>query len=182
MALEESDLQLRQPQPAPALPSLNADAQFHRLLVPLDGSALAEAVLPYVRRLASPHGTRVILVTVINPAPAVAAVETPAAAQIIVEAEERDRIDAQTYLERMRTRLTGEGLDVVPVLMTGDPATIIDQLAREHEVELIAMTTHGRTGLGRLVFGSVAEHVIRAAPVPVFLVRVSGEAEARRAA
>ena len=83
-------------------------------------------------------------------APAVAAVETPAAAQIIVEAEERDRVDAQTYLDRMRTRLTGEGLDVVPVLMTGDPATIIDQLAREHEVELIAMTTHGRTGLGRL--------------------------------
>jgi nucleotide-binding universal stress UspA family protein len=182
MALEESDLQLRRPQTAPAPTSLNADLQFHRVLVPLDGSALAEAVLPYVRRLASPRGTRVILLQVITPAPVVAAMETPAAAQIIAEAEERDRVEAQTYLDRMRGRLAADGLDVTPILMTGDPATIIHQLAREHEVELIAMTTHGRTGIGRLVFGSVAEQVIRSAPVPVFLVRVTGEAEARRAA
>src|SRR5688500_13488069 len=101
MALEESDLQIRKPQTAPAPVSLNADAQFHRLLVPLDGSPLAEAVLPYVRRLASPRDTQVILLQVISPAPLVAAMETPAAAQIIVEAEERDRVEAQRYLEQM---------------------------------------------------------------------------------
>jgi nucleotide-binding universal stress UspA family protein len=182
MALEESDLQLNRPQTSPSPVSLNSDALFHRLLVPLDGSTLAEAVLPYVRRLASPRGTRVVLLQVIDPAPVVAAMETPAAAQIIAEAEERDRREGQTYLERMRARLAADGMDVTPILRVGDPATAIEEIARDENVELIAMTTHGRTGLGRLVFGSVAERVIRSALVPVFLVRVSGEAEARQAA
>lgn len=182
MALEESDLQLNRPETSPSPVSLHSDAQFHRLLVPLDGSTLAEAVLPYVRRLASPRGTHVVLLQVVDPAPVVAAMETPAAAQIIAEAEERDRIEGQAYLTRMQARLVADGLDVTPVLRVGDPAAAIEEIAREHDVELIAMTTHGRTGLGRLVFGSVAERVIRSAPVPVFLVRVANEAEARRAA
>ena len=194
MALEESDLQLNRPHassepqpsatPAPAVApaSLNSDSLFHRLLVPLDGSALAEAVLPYVRRLSSDRGTRAVLLQVIDPAPVATAMETPAAASIITDAEERDRLEAQAYLERVRGRLAADGIEGMPLIVTGDPATVIDQVAREQEVELIAMTTHGRTGLSRLVFGSVAERVIRYAPVPVFLVRVSGEAEARQAA
>ena len=182
MALEESDLGVRTPAPRGSSQLLADDAPFHRLLVPLDGSALAEAVLPYARRLAGARGSHIILVQVVTPTPLTAAMEAPTAAQIVAEADERTRVEAHAYLDRMSARLRSEGREVTPMVLLGDPATVLTNVAREHAVELIAMTTHGRTGLNRLVFGSVAEHVLRHATVPVFLVRVSDEAEARRAA
>jgi nucleotide-binding universal stress UspA family protein len=72
-------------------------------------------------------------------------------------------------------RLRAEGVEAEAHVKPGHPATVILDLAHALAVELIAMTTHGRTGLGRLVFGSVAEEVLRRAPVPVFLVRVNDE-------
>ena len=182
MAIEESDLGIAQPSTLGAAAPIGDDPPFNRLLVPLDGSSVAEAVLPYARRLAGGRGSHLILVQVVTPTPVAAALEAPAAAQIVAEADERARVEAHTYLERMSVRLQRDGREVTPLVLLGDPATVITNVAREHAVELIAMTTHGRTGLGRLMFGSVAEHVLRHAPVPVFLVRVADEAEARRAA
>ena len=182
MALEESDLGIAQPITLSAASAIGEEAPFNRLLVPLDGSAVAEAVLPYARRLAGGRGSQLILVQVVMPTPVAAAIEAPAAAQIVAEADERARVEAQAYLGRMSERLRRDGREVTPLVLLGDPATVITNVAREHAVELIAMTTHGRTGLSRLMFGSVAEHVLRHAPVPVFLVRVADEAEARRAA
>ena len=182
MALEESDLDIAEPTTRSSPAPVQDDAPFHRLLVPLDGSSVAERVLPYARRLAGGRGSDLILVQVVTPTPIAAAMEAPAAAQIVAEADERARVEAQTYLEQMSARLRRDGRDVTPLVLLGDPATVITNVAREHAVELIAMTTHGRTGLSRLMFGSVAEHVLRHAPVPVFLVRVADEAEVRRAA
>lgn len=167
-----------QPEPARGGPAPD-DTGFGRLLVPLDGSALAEAVLPFVRRLASLRGTTVVVLQVIPPTPVVA-MEVPVPA--VVEADERAREEAERYVQTVASRLRAQGLDAEPHTKLGDPARVVLDAVRELRIELIAMTTHGRTGLGRLLFGSVAEQVLRRSSVPVFLVRVSEEEEARQAA
>lgn len=167
-----------QPEPAREGPAPD-DAGFGRVLVPLDGSTLAEVVLPFVRRLGSLRGTTVVVLQVVPPTPVVA-MEVPAPA--IVEADESAREEAERYVQTVAGRLRAQGLDAEPHTKLGDPARVILDAVRELRVELIAMTTHGRTGLGRLLFGSVAEQVLRRSPVPVFLVRVSEEEEARQAA
>jgi nucleotide-binding universal stress UspA family protein len=73
-----------------------------------------------------------------------------------------------------------KGLRVQVFTPSGDPARRIIDIAREMEVGLIAMTTHGRSGLSRVVFGSVAESVVREAPVPVLLMRASSPRSAAR--
>jgi nucleotide-binding universal stress UspA family protein len=75
-------------------------------------------------------------------------------------------------LQGLASRLKGQGLTVDFEEPEGDPADTVTRRAQELGADLIAMTTHGRTGLGRLLLGSVAESVIRKAPCPVLLVRV----------
>ena len=87
----------------------------------------------------------------------------------IVEAE---REDATTYLEALTSRLRARGLNVTPEVQEGAAAALVLERTQALGVNLIVMTTHGRSGFGRLVFGSVAEAVLRHAPCPVFLVRI----------
>jgi nucleotide-binding universal stress UspA family protein len=147
-----------------------------QILVPLDGSAFAERVLPYVKELARRFESTVLLLRATTPAetlviepgmaPTVAPVVDPLP---IMEAERRE---ADTYLRAIADQLRGAGLSVTYEQHVGPAATVIIDRARERGADLIAMTTHGRGGLGRLVFGSVADTVLRSAPCPVFLVRV----------
>jgi nucleotide-binding universal stress UspA family protein len=83
---------------------------------------------------------------------------------------------AQTYLAGVASRLRAGGLQVDHEHPDGPPAEIIVQRARELGAELIALTTHGRTGLGRVVLGSVAESVLRRAPCPLLLLRLDDNA------
>jgi nucleotide-binding universal stress UspA family protein len=154
---------------------------FRRLLVPLDGSILAEAVLPFVRRLTTPQSASIVVLRVVTPTP-IAAIDVPMAAQAVVEMDERNRVESERYVENVAAELHADGFDVITDVRIGEPAHVILECVRDRAIELIAMTTHGRTGLRRLLFGSVAEHVLRHAPVPVFLVRVSGAEEMREAA
>jgi nucleotide-binding universal stress UspA family protein len=87
--------------------------------------------------------------------------------------------ESRAYLKRHADDLSASGLAVRTAVRTGDPAAEIIRGAREYQADLIAMTTHGRSGLSRLIFGSVAEAVLRRASVPVFLTRLT-EAEAGR--
>jgi nucleotide-binding universal stress UspA family protein len=82
-------------------------------------------------------------------------------------------LDAQGYLEPLVASLKAKGVRAGARVRIGDPATEIVAAAKEINADLIAMTTHGRTGLGRLLFGSVAEAVLRGSPIPVFLLRTS---------
>jgi nucleotide-binding universal stress UspA family protein len=86
----------------------------------------------------------------------------------IMEAERRE---ADSYLRAIADRLRGAGVSVAYEQQVGSAAEVITDRARERGADLIAMTTHGRGGLGRLVFGSVADAVLRSAPCPIFLVR-----------
>jgi nucleotide-binding universal stress UspA family protein len=155
---------------------------YRRILVALDGSAVAERVLPHVELLARQFGSSVLLLRAVTPperlVAATAEVSTGIAVdqEPLLEAEEAEREEAQSYLQRTARRLAAQGLSVTVESPEADAATVMVGRAREIGADLIAMTTHGRGGLGRLVFGSVADAVLRSAPCPVLLVRVHEEA------
>ena len=140
---------------------------FRRILVPLDGSALAEAVLPRVTELAKSIGAEVLLLRV-----AIAHVFPG-----VDPTEEEVRVvrGAEEYVEAMAGKLAEKGIPVRAAVRYGKPAAEIIEHIAANEVDLVAMSTHGRSGLSRLVMGSVAEEVVRNAEVPVLLWRASGK-------
>jgi len=138
-----------------------------KILVPLDGSELSEAVLPVVAGLAGPFDLAIQLLRVIEPMPAYAAPEIPLArTEEIVRLQEDD---AEGYLAKVGVPLEAKGCRVTRTIARGLPVDAIIRAASEGGAGLIAMSTHGRSGFGRLLLGSVAERVLRAAPVPVLL-------------
>jgi nucleotide-binding universal stress UspA family protein len=137
------------------------------ILVPVDGSALAEAALPRALELAEVSGARVLLLRAAQ-APTVPGVD-PTEAQVRVVRE------AETYLAQLRQRLTREGgVKVETSVWYGPAAHAIVEAARLHRADEIVMTTHGRSGLGRLLLGSVAESVLRGTTTPILLLRAEG--------
>ena len=134
---------------------------YRAILVPLDGSALAERALPDAVALAARSGARLLLLRV-------------AIANLVT------RNDPQTgdpyladlaadYLKDVTARVGGR-VTAEPVEAWGEPGPVIGRVARERGVDLIVMATHGRSGLGRWLYGSVADYVLRHAPAPVLLV------------
>jgi nucleotide-binding universal stress UspA family protein len=164
------------------------------ILVPLDGSSFGEAILHTVNALARPLGARVLLLLVGDPVaqPDHAAPEagpggatdgdrattngtqgTDASAPAVMVCNPPLRKTEQAlheYLMRIAQELTGIQTRLV-VDFADDPAGVIIARAREAHADLIAMTTHGRTGLGHLLAGSVCERVIRSRVAPVVVLR-----------
>lgn len=138
------------------------------LMVPLDGSPLSEAAIPMAAALAR-HG-RVTIHLVSVPPPAPWAPRMPAD---VTEALERDASEqARQYLASKAAEMgTCFGLEATPVVLDGAPAEALAHYARSHEIGLIVMTTHGRSGLGRLWLGSVADRLLRRATTPILLLR-----------
>ncbi len=119
---------------------------FRRVLVTLDGSPLSEAVLPHVAQLVSGTDTSVTLLGV---------VETRGQAFM------RAKDEVKGYLEEKAHSLRAKGIEVETVSRLGPPAESIIDYAATHDVDFIMMSTHGRTGLGRIIFGSVAGSVLK---------------------
>jgi nucleotide-binding universal stress UspA family protein len=158
---------------------------YTHILVSLDGSEIAEQVLPHVEALAEKFGSRIVLLRAILP-PALPLMETPMGlpvtpytTEVYVEAAEDERRAASGYLQEIGDRLRNRGFQVEQELREGSAASVIVERAGALGADLIAMTTHGRGGLKRLVLGSVAEEVLRMAPCPVLLVRATGETPQR---
>jgi nucleotide-binding universal stress UspA family protein len=141
---------------------------YKRVLVPLDGSPLAEAIIPFLVEIAGPLDMSIVLLRVLEPVP-VAVVE--GVRQTMVDISEVRRRDAEAYLESVAATLKSRGISASCQVRTGRPDLRIVEAAREVSADLVAMSTHGRSGLGRLLFGSVAEQVLRHAEVPVFMMR-----------
>jgi len=159
-----------------------AESPFRRALVPLDGSRIAEAVLPVFLPMARPLQIAVALVRVVVPTIESAADESPEAFEAAQRAKEHKRQEAIDYLRVVAAMPLFEGLSVTTSVRAGQAPDQIIDAARESEADLIAMTTHGRTGLRRLLFGSVAEAVLRTSHVPVFVVRAASVAAVTRVA
>ncbi len=156
---------------------------FKRALVPLDGSLMAEAILPSFLRLAHPLGMEIALMRVVVPTVKPAAVEeTSVALGNSAPRIERMLHEADTYLRAVAAAPAFEGLHVLTTVRSGEAPQEIIASARELGADVIAMTTHGRTGLRRLLFGSVAEAVLRMADVPVFMLRAAHLEAAMRVA
>jgi nucleotide-binding universal stress UspA family protein len=143
---------------------------YEKILVPLDGSALAECVLPHVKAIAAGRGTgQVVLLRVVEPLPA----GTPPA--IDFELVQKAGVKAaEEYLARIKAELSKEGLNVEAKVLTGRPAETITEFAQRNKVDLITLATHGRSGISRWVFGSVADKLVRSSSAPVLLIRPKG--------
>jgi nucleotide-binding universal stress UspA family protein len=149
---------------------------YKRILVPLDGSSLAEEVLDHAAEAARcAEGAELILIQVVSTVTMVAATDPMAAsgaeAAVAMQATEEAEEEAATYLREVVARPELRGIPVQIVVTRGSPAREIIEYAQGNGIELIAMSTNGRSGLGRLVFGSVADQVLRESGIPILLIR-----------
>lgn len=150
---------------------------FQKLLIPLDGSDLAEEALPAATEIAEKFGASLMLLRVVATPQAALGTEADVAHdQLLDDIRGYVYEDCRTYLARQQALLEAEGYDIQVRLAEGSsPADSIVDVATEIGADLIIMSTHGRSGVSRLVFGSVAEKVLRLAAVPVLLLRAEGE-------
>ena len=131
---------------------------YQKILVPLDGSESSQSVLKHVVTLAiGCKVPEVILLRVREPM-----------AKHVRDALVAD-LEAEEYLSTVTEYLKAEGVDASTAVAAGDPADEILNYAHNNEIDLIIMSTHGKSGVSRLVFGSVADKVIRHSRVPVLL-------------
>jgi nucleotide-binding universal stress UspA family protein len=135
-----------------------------KILVPLDGSELAERVLLSAVGLAEQIGASLTLLTVVSPS-------HKDAPDPVAQAVQTHKFEAGLYLKGVRSRLLPTRVEIETAVASGSPARSIIQYARENPVTLILMSTHGRSGLNRWSFGRVAEKVLRRAPCPTVIWR-----------
>jgi nucleotide-binding universal stress UspA family protein len=139
------------------------DMNVKTILVPLDGSVLAELALKPAVELAREKDAKLVL---LRAAEAHTTVGDPTEAQVAVVHE------AEEYLAGVRARVLDGGVAAAETsVWYGRPAEAIVEAARYRNADLIVMSSHGRSGLGRLVLGSVAESVLRATATPILLIR-----------
>lgn len=134
---------------------------IERIVVPLDGSMTAEAILPQVRRVLYRKDSEIILVRSVPP---------PITLDGMTQAEVRLGA-AREYLLGQAEQLEQQGVRVRSIVRIGSPVRVILEVVESEKGTMVALATHGTTGLRRFLFGSVAEGVIRKSPVPVLLVR-----------
>ncbi len=155
---------------------------YPKIIVPLDGSKLAECVLPHVESIAKGCGaTEISFVRVVEPARLPAGIEEGGSAMVeeVMETirkrlEDGGKEEANAYLDRIiRERRLGKATLRKEVL-AGQPAETIAGYAEKTGADLIVIATHGLSGISRWTMGSVADKVLRAACVPVLMVRVPG--------
>ena len=161
---------------------------YQRILVPLDGSERAASALVHAESLAKLANATLVLLQVI-PSAAMLVSETAVGSSGMglptvdpfVSASQYESIEqtlatgANETLDAAAAPLIANGITVETIILKGAPADSILAYAREQHIDLIVMSTHGRSGLARLVYGSVAESVLHHSPCPVLLVRVTGE-------
>ena len=146
---------------------------YKKLLVPLDGSELSESALEHARAIASGCNVpEVVLLRVIEPIPPEAYVETRE--DVIRNAQKRARASVENYLSTLADDLKKEGIAAHAVVLSGKPADEILDYAKKNRADLVIMTTHGRSGPSRWVFGSVAQKIVRHCAIAVLIVPPGG--------
>lgn len=142
---------------------------FRSILVPLDGSSLAEQAIPLASRIAQPAGSKVRL-ALVHQLPA--APLDPAAASLFTSIELATRKSERAYLRGTQATLRERGVRLsAAVTLTGNPGPALAEHVRDLGIDLVVMATHGRGGLRRAWLGSVADYLVRTLEIPVMLVR-----------
>ena len=152
---------------------------FKKILVCLDGSNLAEQIIPYVAEEAHCLG-KVIMLRVVSIPQIDVSLGVPGAPGTAVRTESmlkeyrKEMAEAPAYLEKQAKVLRDKGLDVECIVLQGPAGELIVKYAVDNQIELLALATHGRTGLRRVVFGSTAEYVLRKVGLPILLITPRG--------
>lgn len=146
---------------------------IRRILVPLDGSEIGEVAIPLVRPLARGLGAELVLFQAVAPIRVSAAQFEDSWADIVQQDEEARRDAIAVYLEEVGKPLREDGLNVSIAIGSGSPADQIIDYAESNAIDLIGMSTHGRSGIGRWVLGSVTDKVLHAGNTPVLVVRAT---------
>ncbi len=148
---------------------------YQKVLVPLDGSELAECVLPHVESIAKGcRAQNVVFLRVVE------SIYLPSSGEISFSEEDRKRITseskevAESYLAQLVSRAKYDGVNVQSEVITGKAADSIAEYATQNGVDLIIIATHGRSGVSRWIWGSVADRILRSACIPVLMVRAPG--------
>jgi nucleotide-binding universal stress UspA family protein len=151
---------------------------YEKILVPLDGSRLAECAISFAEVLAKGCDTeKVILVSVTERVQGYRAFEDPSqplGQRLSPEAYGKKEKQAQRYLGRIAKAIEAKGIKVDTEVLLGNPAEEIIIYAKHIGCDLIVMSSHGRSGISRWTHGSVADRVFRGSPVPVLMVKAPG--------
>lgn len=155
---------------------------YNRIIVPLDGSKLAESALPEAEKLAKLTSAELVLIRVVDYSSRdrLGDFGLLYEYEAIAKALEEEREVATAYLADVSARVAADGLAVSATLVSGIAAKAIVGMARPGDA--IVMATHGRTGMRRWFIGSIAEEVLRHAAVPVLLVRATDSSQSAAAA
>ncbi|HLV97395.1 MAG TPA: universal stress protein [Ktedonobacterales bacterium] len=154
--------------PSAQLPRFMTDPQAP-IIVPLDGSLRAECALPLAEGLAKVYGNPLLLVRAVeHPRTATASMDYP---EVIHSVEEWAIQETQEYLKSKQDEVSSRGARVAIESSVGAPSWFIEECIQAHRAGLVAMASHGRSGLGRFLLGSVAQTVLRQSEGPILLVR-----------
>ena len=140
---------------------------YKKILVPLDGSQLAEAALPHAEAIAKSEGAEIVLLRIpMMPATEFFAREP----SIAIKIQEDEEANAKEYLNAKLDELKKEHIPASIIMLEGSVPDTILAIAEETHADMIAMSTHGRTGVQRWLMGSVADKVVHHAHIPVMLI------------
>ncbi len=151
------------------------DASYRRIMAPLDGSSRAETALPLALRLARSFGAELMLAHAV-PEPEFTEIgpREPEDEELRQRLMRRNETVARTYLNRVQTRLADQSVNVITeILSGGDARHLLARTVSERNIDLVVMSSHGRSGHVDMAAGNTANHLITHAPVPVVVVRDS---------
>ena len=142
---------------------------YNTILVPLDGSKRAEAILRHVEDLTGRYGATVIFLRVVEPVPLNVGLE--GAYTVLREEFERRTKQAESYLAALQGKYREKGIEARTHVVHGSAVEAITETAEREGADLIAMASHGRTGLSQVFYGSVAAGVLHRVDRPLLLIR-----------
>lgn len=146
---------------------------YKKILLPLDGSELAEAAIPHAKSIALAFQAEITLISIVEP---ITMYTQPGMIGPVMDVpiDIEDEITAAgKYLQEIKSKLDAENIKTETVTLAGYPAVQICDYADDNEIDMIVMSTHGRSGIQRWVYGSVADRVLRAANTPILLIRAA---------
>ena len=148
---------------------------YQHILVPMDGSKLAESVLPHVEAIGGGcNVVRVTLARVMTPFHLHDFAEEKLPFKERRQLEDKVKDDAREYLDQIAAQLRDKGIAAETKVLTGDTVKELNSYANNNGVDLIVISTHGRSDIAQIVWGSIAESLLRASCMPVLMVRAPG--------
>ena len=147
---------------------------YRSILVPLDGSKRSEAILPQVEDLALQCKARLVLLEVLEPLPQHAAAVAP---ELLNSGATQRADDIKQYVHGLQDQLAAKGFNVTAVVKRGSIVDTILAVAAAERIELIAMASHGYTGIARFLHGSVASDVLHRSKVPLLVLHAEDDGE-----